>query len=381
MSTIENKIKSWTEAKLISSEQATAILDYEESHDSKRSWAASAVAGFGIIVFLTGVISIIASNWEHISSLTKIISYFIIQALLGIAVVRQDSKPGLLREVCISLFAGFMLAGIGLIGQIYNLGGKPWQALAFWLLLSLPVTFRAESRLSPHLWILFFMLSYGLWVFDSQSLEITNRLLSSVAIAFLFLAVGLFRSSYLPLNFRTALRVWAFIFLAAVVTTTANGLWLQDSDSGWLKDVEYKFGIGLIWFTTLIACLSVYLTRANYNKALSKVLCLMLISIASFITLPFFQIVPQNSLTAFLFFQLVWTLVAAAAGLARRRRLFDLATIVITLRFIVVYFEVFGSMAATGAGLIISGALIISAGLVWNKYRVALATYLGARES
>lgn len=378
MASLQNKITSWLQAGILTQDQAKAILDYEDSHNSKRSWAASAVAGLGIIVLLTGIVSIIASNWERISDLSKILSYFMLQALLGLAVLKNDNKPSLLREVSITLFAGLFLAGLGLIGQIYNLGGSTWQALSFWLFLSLPIILRAASRLSPNIWFVGLISAVAIWVFDSPDQQWLDRSLISVGIAFLVATVGLYRRPLFPELFRNSARFWAFLFLAGVVTFAANALWLFATDSFWLKEEKFELGVCAIWISTLVACLGIILSKEYYSQHLSKALMIMLLAIAAYITLPFFNLIPQNSLIAFFFFELVWCTAAVAAAFAQRPRLFDLITIVITLRFVGVYFEIFGSMAATGIGLIVSGLVIISAALLWNKYRKELATYLGA---
>jgi hydrogenase maturation protease len=48
---------------------------------------------------------------------------------------------------------------------------------------------------------------------------------------------------------------------------------------------------------------------------------------------------------------------------------FNIITILMGLRFIVLYFQALGGLAATGFGLIISGALLITLAWAWQKYR------------
>jgi hypothetical protein len=73
---------------------------------------------------------------------------------------------------------------------------------------------------------------------------------------------------------------------------------------------------------------------------------------------------------------LVWLLAAAAAGMAGRRALYNIATFVIAVRFIIVYFQAFGDLTTTGIGLIVSGVAIISIGLAWNRIRRTLFSAL-----
>ena len=78
-----------------------------------------------------------------------------------------------------------------------------------------------------------------------------------------------------------------------------------------------------------------------------------------------------------LLFLIAWAFAAGAAAAADRKRLFDFATLVIAVRFLTVYFEVFGSLAATGGGLILSGLVILGAAFLWNTGRKRAAELLG----
>ena len=64
---------------------------------------------------------------------------------------------------------------------------------------------------------------------------------------------------------------------------------------------------------------------------------------------------------------------------ASMKRLFDIASFVIAVRFIVVYFEFLGSHSLTGVGLIISGAVIVGIGILWNRGRRSVSHTLGER--
>jgi hypothetical protein len=46
-------------------------------------------------------------------------------------------------------------------------------------------------------------------------------------------------------------------------------------------------------------------------------------------------------------------------------------------RFLIVYFQVFGSLATTGFGLIISGLIIICAAVLWFKKKEKFENWIG----
>jgi len=58
-------------------------------------------------------------------------------------------------------------------------------------------------------------------------------------------------------------------------------------------------------------------------------------------------------------------------------RLFNLCINLIGLRFLIIYFQVFGSLATTGIGLIISGLIIIGAVVGWMAFKKYIATEEG----
>src|SRR5262249_27542044 len=64
-------------------------------------------------------------------------------------------------------------------------------------------------------------------------------------------------------------------------------------------------------------------------------------------------------------FVTVWALVAWCGYQAHVMQMVNLATAVIAARIFVAYIEVFGSMLATGAGLIVSGVLLLALAWLW----------------
>ncbi len=56
-------------------------------------------------------------------------------------------------------------------------------------------------------------------------------------------------------------------------------------------------------------------------------------------------------------------------------RMFQWCVILIGIRFVFLYFQALGGLATTGVGLIISGIVIISLCILWNKYRKHLGLW------
>jgi uncharacterized membrane protein len=94
-----------------------------------------------------GVVSVIAANWGAISGRTKLAIDLALGALLAaatfVAVQRERTWVG---EVLITLFYGFTLASIGLVGQVYQLDAPTYQGLLLWSAATLPLVLLGRSR-------------------------------------------------------------------------------------------------------------------------------------------------------------------------------------------------------------------------------------------
>ena len=69
------------------------------------------------------------------------------------------------------------------------------------------------------------------------------------------------------------------------------------------------------------------------------------------------------------------SLLAIFLASVQQRKLFQFLLFVVGVRFLILYFQAFGGLALTGFGLIMSGVLIISMVVYWNKYRVQMAAW------
>ena len=74
----------------------------------------------------------------------------------------------------------------------------------------------------------------------------------------------------------------------------------------------------------------------------------------------------------------LWILVAYVAHAAGSVRVLNMATAVVGVRILIVYFEVFGSLLGTGVGLITGGLLTIALVWFWMRKRSEFARELGS---
>ena len=381
MKNLETKLQQWVEQGFIESAQADRIRLHEESRGG-RNWALYSIVGVGIIALMTGIISIIAANWENISDTTKLTAFFLVFGALSAALGYLHSRSGLVREALLTIWALSILAGIGLIGQTFHLESDGYSAIFFWLGLFLPALWLAESQLIMHLWLGGFTAGVGAWIAAHHMFvrHLPNTVqLWCLGWAFLGLAIG-FAGRWLaiPARLTKAALQWTTAIFLLGLTPYGNALWAEDYLRE-VKEPQLATGALIAVVAALIAALAVQFSHYQLSQRVRMSVMAFVAALGGMLILPpLVHPLHQDVVGCALFFA-VWASAASAAAASGRKRLFDIATFVIAARFVVVYFEVFGSLAATGVGLIISGIVILGAAYVWHTYRQRLASLIVAR--
>jgi hypothetical protein len=139
-----------------------------------------------------------------------------------------------------------------------------------------------------------------------------------------------------------------------------------------------SIAIGIVSLAPFLGALLVVfaLFERNSPRSIKVSTALLVLLLAAFISVPTVVPLHDEKLFGCLFFVLIWSVASIIAVLLHRKRLFDFATLVIGTRLVVVYFEVFGSLAATGVGLILSGVVILGTVFIWHRYRLVLSRFL-----
>ncbi len=377
---LEDRLKIWTERGFISSEQGRNILDFENSQTS-RSWIVYGVAAIGVVAIAAGIISIIAANWAEITPTQKLTAYFLWQGLLGWAFYQQSEHPGPKREVYLALFCLSFLGGIGLVSQIYNLDSDTWQGLAFWLTLILPSVILAQTRGLPTLWILAFFIALEFWKWDhvawyygSRSYDVGDinhkhirlRLLAMAGM-YAVICIGALqtyiKNSNLRIFFESFSKIgWTVLIL--VYVPYINHLW-----SSFQKLTPFTLFEIFPILSLAVTSATIYLFRHKPTSTSNSdhILSLTILLTGILTAIPLLIVNLRSDFLGALIFISLFGLAATAAARVNARRLFNALSFLIATRFIWIYFEVFGSLAATGVGLIISGLLIL--GTLWGWYK------------
>src|SRR5262249_17460896 len=139
------KLPPWESAGLIDGDTRARIRAFEQSERAPIALYALGVLGAATLAL--GILSVIAANWDGIPGTVKLAVDLLIGLGLAVATyiaVRRDA--GWPAEVLITVFYGFTLASIALVGQVYQLTAPAYQALLVWTAATLPLVLLGRSQ-------------------------------------------------------------------------------------------------------------------------------------------------------------------------------------------------------------------------------------------
>ncbi len=392
MALIEKKLTNWEQQGLISGDQRDAILAFERGDGSATHWWLYSLLILGAAIIGLGIISLIAANWAQIPDHIKLGADFGLLGSLAVAILWQREKPNSYGfDALITGFIILCLATIGLIAQLYHINGHWYHALLLWSIITLPLVIFAR-----HLFVHFFWVSVFLHaaVWSCVDLAAGNlRYVFREVPAILLLAPLLAATLYL-----LARRV-------RVLHKTSNSFffWFQISSLLALVAIDLirsggdvqQFQTTWYWPAWIAAAIltGLILTRPGYG-VLNKSL---LIGAIALLLLYYHPTILFTGVTRYTFSALdnasrasLWQaddirapamtililfLYAVHAGNRGYHRTFNLMTFLIGLRFVVLYFQAMGGLAATGVGLILSGLMIIGIAWFWYSSRDRLKSW------
>ena len=376
---IEKKLDVWTKEKLITGAQKKAVLEYEERLKSRSLlYTLLFLGGF---CFGLGIISLIAYNWQDISPAAKLVIYFVMLAATGGAAVSASfGNRRLLSETLLFVYALLVLAGIGLIGQIYQLTAHGLRALLFWAVVVSPLLPFARRAWLPFLWLPVFAVSLFDYLYDypwfSQVFQSFDRLFPGAWQFILILSAAalyrIFSSGRVAFGPLSEALGWWTLFVVVVYVFCADFFGRDIFENGFFRNCPTETGTGLnkllVWLSLalLTGAFCWFNTRRGgkyWSLALFVVLDFSLIA----------QLLPDNE-TVFKIWGALQSLsllflAAVYAYAANRFRLQQWISGFIALRFFAAYVQVFGSLLTTGFGLIVSGLVLFAVAYAWFNWR------------
>lgn len=366
---LKARIDSWLDSGLITASQAAAISAHEAVRP-KKSWVLLSVMLLGSFVLAVGVVSLIAANWDAIGGYTKLAADGLVLVALAYVLGRYyDDKNSLLFQIAHSLFIFLILASIGLIAQVYHLGGKTYEALSLWLVIVTPVAFFARNAFIPHLYAgsllmtaISFMEAFGR---ADEEYLIALVILTPFAFGTLAQLTAVLKG---PASFALAFRRW-FILTLLVASALTDVFFAEHRLYREFAAAALRNGV--LTAATVLFVLSLPLSWPRRDRVVLGFAGAVLV-LAHFLLMGGMEDEVIGALVSLV----IGSGIALLCVLRGRGRLFNAMVVLLGTRFLIVYFQVFGTLAMTGAGLVISGLLIMGAAFVGFKYQKRLYRWL-----
>ena len=358
---LDRRLEAWLRAGIIDEETSNRIRAFEDKH--KRPTALYALVGLGALAIGIGFVAIVAANWDAIPPAMKLGADLLIGAGLAFGIERGLRRGGGWgAEALLMVYYLFVLASIGLLGQLYQLGSPLHLALGLWSLATLPLLFLTRSRFAGLLWASGLITTYVAntipWV---ERVEESAQLDVALSLG-LALPTLLFVSSLLlrPGSEKAArtFRELAWVLLVGG-SFAGSFFWYPETEPKRL--VTWGAGIAIA-----VAAVPVFFRKSLFDKH-ARLAMVSLMAFALTVVVPL--VVPHGRL------ELVGGLVGLAvlgffafvAYSISHRAAFGVLTAVIGIRIVTLYFEVFGSLMSTGLGLLTGGVLTLLVAWLWSR--------------
>lgn len=378
---LEGKLGRWREAGLIDAATAQRITAFEDSRRKPVALYALAALGAGTVAL--GIVSLVAANWDVIPPRVKLGCDLVLGAALALATHAAVRRQWTLTtEVLVTVFYGFTLASLALVGQVYQLGTPMWQALLVWTASTLPLVLLARTRYVAALAGIGLVTTHAMGfeaLFDhledlarhggKTPANVMASLLYASPLAYLALGRQPWLVRERPEHARTLTELG---FLGLLVGGFANGfVWYEARDGA--PELSWGLLVAAALSAAFVASLPrLYATGARLQRSLGAALALAFVTLALGTTLERPELAFVGALAQIAYLSaLAW-----ASVQARLLRVFNALTAALALRILAVYFEVFHSLLSTGLGLITGGALTLLLAWLWRSRAHALAKRL-----
>ena len=362
MSWLKKKLDDWSSHNFITGEQAQKIISYEATKIST-PWVFRGFLTLGVVVIGVGIIALFAAHWKDIPDALKLSVDFVLLIVLGMRVyMAWNRNQSILFEILLIGFMILCLASIGLISQIYHVGGKFYEAVFLWSIITSVAAAAARRSFIPFIWATGFFLGGAFTILDYYSLEHwviawTVPLLSA-CLTFICMYVD-----------NKGGQTKAFKFWAVISSTIVVMLAVTASNQ------SIDLSIAELLSTYALAALLVWgIWRSFEYKKIQKILLqVVLIFYLVVFHFPLFSI--RSEIAYDILSIIILSTMAIFLASLRCRRLFQFFLVLIGAIFLKIYFRELGGLATTGAGLIFSGSLMIFMVLIWDKYRLKITTW------
>lgn len=252
---LERHFRHWRQEGLLSAELEGAFRQSSGQliQRSTSTVVRTALAGLGGGLLLAGLVLIIAENWEGLHRSLKLGGWALLQLASLLSAYQLSrvwpDRPAL-AEAMSFVAGGWMLGGIALVSQIYQLDSRPPNGIWLWLVLVLPAAWLLERRAVAAVIFIALVCGFALEAGQIDSIFRADRVDGPwIWIGIPLLAAGL--ASYLPASARFLREwtgFWTFVASNFFLLVLGASKELDRSDLGrgwWLAGAGILLGIAI----------------------------------------------------------------------------------------------------------------------------------------
>lgn len=380
---LQSKLAGWQRAGLLSAEQAAKIAAFEQESQrhGARPYAFYALGGLGALAVAFGLISLVASNWEAIPPGAKLVLDLLVGVGLVLGTLRAETAGSrFVREILLLVLFGFVLASIGLVGQIYQLGGQAHEAMLLWCVITFAAMLHLRTGLGAAVWLVALLTTWlmNAWAVIDKLGSSKEEMILFIALWFVTALLLLLVGGASPVRARRPALARVAWQLGAVQVLGMMSLAPQffyaridDFYNASIIAALAVLAVSLLVVARVPALLAAVTGREQEPQVVLSVRALLIYGTVLNLVACLVQHPPMG-LVAALSFMVLWGLVGWVAYVGRSYPLFQIATAVLGIRLLGVYVEVLGSLLTSGLGLISGGLLTLGVAWYWRKKTVQM---------
>lgn len=392
----KNQIEQWLKEGTITQEQAQKML--ADTSQYKKEQASNkliiAFSTIGAILLGIGVILFVASNWQQMSNIVKVLILLASTAVSYYSgYVLRYQKQTLVRVGASLIFLGALLFGatIFLIAQMYHVNANSHTLILIWLAGIIPLVYALKTKPIAGLSSLLFFIWVGLFVFRNMSFEAASGDFFGLPILYLVSGILLFGIGgfhYLSDDLKDIARIYRIaaikIAMLAIFLLTFRFFSGHYDDYNIREGLEFsgQFITGFVIFSILAIISTIIGLFFNPSKSDTSILEGSIGLGLSAIALIFFFFPPVATNIYVVLFNLILAgiiLTLLFIGYNREdMNLVNIGMVYLAILVIVRYCDFFWELLPRSLFFMVGGLILVSGGIAIEKKRRQLKQKFGA---
>jgi uncharacterized membrane protein len=314
---------------------------------------------FGGITVILGLILVISHNWSTIPNTIKILAYITTLLTFHFAAYKLHDSHQRIAHILHFIGAGYVIAGIGLIAQIYHLSSNDGRAFLLWSILITPL-----AIILKHKWIgVMVMFSFYTWIHINLGVHYNSFVdIRSSVVYFTTISTSMI---LIPLFFKLVnncfdhVRFFGIGILMILTFTMGFSHELINHKTGAMSIDKITIGI-LITNLLILIYLSARDHKHNNSLFLSTAQIAIILSVINLV--PFLiQNIPAIIIS--ILYWVIWfyfSVIIIYQGITQENKaMINFGTWGIIIGIIIRFTDIIGTMLFTGSMFILLGTILV----------------------